>query len=196
MPKRVFLKYAHVCLKCWWSSRAQYDWLVSAYLGHNNRIQSVCFSHQKYPSSISASTATSPHPMLLSASADGSARLWQHGRMEYPLLLFSHHQFNPGSSTSAALTLDTQSSVSLAFHLFLYVLWPSHNRCLCAEFLPSETKIVGQWKLHQEQAICNSCQFRKFLLHGQIYNIGELVPYVCMYVVVFHLWRVIFYTVD
>jgi len=71
-------------------------------MGHNNRVCSVCFSHLSYPPTSPKALNPSNQPLLLSASADGSARLWQQSKMDSPLVVFSHHKHQPASSSSSS----------------------------------------------------------------------------------------------
>lgn len=50
-------------------------------MGHNGRLTSVHFSHD--------------NSMVLSASEDGTARLWRIGRVESPAVVFSHRLSHP-----------------------------------------------------------------------------------------------------
>lgn len=50
-------------------------------MGHNGRLTSVHFSHD--------------NSMVLSASEDGTARLWRLGRVESPAVIFSHRRSHP-----------------------------------------------------------------------------------------------------
>ena len=73
---------------------------VSSYLGHNNSIFCASFSNPQ-PGSRSQ--------LLLSASADGTARLWNAttGLTDNPCLIFSHHKHQPGEAAASAYTCSS-----------------------------------------------------------------------------------------
>jgi len=85
---------------------------ANAFMGHNNRVCSACFSHHTYPPTSSSTLLASPpsQHLLLSSSADGSARLWQQSKMDCPLVVFNHyrHQASGPASTSS---LDHSTSI-------------------------------------------------------------------------------------
>ncbi len=72
-----------------------------AYMGHNGRITAVCFSHNKR--------------LLLSASTDGTARVWTLGKVEAASVIFSHSKHQPSglqSGRGAVMLLSNGSSAS------------------------------------------------------------------------------------
>jgi len=70
-----------------------------SYMGHNNRITDICFSHNK--------------EMVLSASADGTARIWKGGRVDSAAVLFSHYKHHTGiASTLMPTTLTASTNIS------------------------------------------------------------------------------------
>ena len=53
------------------------------YVGHNKRVTSTCFSHDR--------------TMLLTASADCTARIWKIGKCDHAITVFSHVKHQPGA---------------------------------------------------------------------------------------------------
>lgn len=83
--------------------------LVSSYLGHNNAITHVNFSHFK------GSASSDAQYQLLSSSNDYSARLWKLNRNDTCSVLFSHHRHHshPDTNAPASSTPSTTNSVSM-----------------------------------------------------------------------------------
>ena len=69
------------------------------YVGHNKRVTSTCFSHDR--------------TMLLTASADCTARIWKIGKCDHAVTVFSHVKHQPGAISQLKGT-STLLSPSLA----------------------------------------------------------------------------------
>ncbi len=70
------------------------------YAGHNRPLTDLCFSNDS--------------SLVLSSSADGTACVWRAGRVESPVVLFSHvrHQAQIGGRGAVPVSSSTSSSSS------------------------------------------------------------------------------------
>lgn len=71
-------------------------------MGHDGRINSVTFSHNK----------PQGQHMILSCSTDGTARLWKSGRIDSAAVIFSHTRQQPGDILPNVGSLTVSSALA------------------------------------------------------------------------------------
>lgn len=76
--------------------------LAVSYMGHDGRINSVTFSHNK----------PQGQHMILSCSTDGTARLWKSGRIDSAAVIFSHTKQQPGDLLPNVGSLTVSAALS------------------------------------------------------------------------------------